>query len=200
MAQGKVKNFISEDDIELALLQHLQHLHGFDVLNCFTAKPDELNDGSHRQDKRDVILVDRLRDACIRLNPAVPDNIIDEQVLPKLMDRRIAMSPIKANRELDELIRNGVQVVFEDKNGVKQDEKIKLIDFPSFQSKGESFSVTKSKNHYIAVQQLWIKSSVQAPYAGYRRPDIILYVNGLPLVFVELKNSNVKLRSAYDDN
>lgn len=200
MAQGKVKNFISEDDIELALLQHLQHLHGFDVLNCFTAKPDELNDGSYRQDKRDVILVDRLRDACIRLNPAVPDNIIDEQVLPKLMDRRIAMSPIKANRELDELIRNGVPVAFEDENGVRQDEKVKLIDFPSFHGTSDSPSATKGKNHFLAVQQLWIKSSVQAPYAGYRRPDVILYVNGLPLVFVELKNSNVKLRSAYDDN
>ena len=39
-----------------------------------------------------------------------------------------------------------------------------------------------------------------AAKAGYRRPDILLYINGLPLVFIELKNSNVKLRTAYDDN
>ena len=36
--------------------------------------------------------------------------------------------------------------------------------------------------------------------AGFRRPDILLYINGLPLVFIELKNSNIKLRTAYDDN
>lgn len=46
------KNFISEDDIEQALLQRLQHLCGFDALNCYTAQPDELNDGSGRADKR----------------------------------------------------------------------------------------------------------------------------------------------------
>ena len=49
-------NFISEDDIEQALLQRLQHLCGYDALNCFTATPDDLNDGSGRSDKREVIL------------------------------------------------------------------------------------------------------------------------------------------------
>ena len=46
------KNFISEDDIEQALLQRLKHLCGFDALNCFTAQADDLNDGSGRADKR----------------------------------------------------------------------------------------------------------------------------------------------------
>ena len=66
-------NFISEDQIEQALLQRLQHLCGYDALNCFTAQPDDLNDGSGRGDKREVILIDRLRDAVQRLNPHVPD-------------------------------------------------------------------------------------------------------------------------------
>ena len=44
------KKFISEDDIEQALLQRLQHLCGFNVQNCFTAQPDDLNDGSGRAD------------------------------------------------------------------------------------------------------------------------------------------------------
>ena len=66
------KNFLSEDDIEQVLLQKLQHLNGFDVLDCYTAKPDELNDGSNRKDKRNVILADRLKVACLRLNPTIP--------------------------------------------------------------------------------------------------------------------------------
>ena len=65
-------NFISEDQIEQALLQRLQHLCGYDALNCFTAQPDDLNDGSGRGDKREVILIDRLRAAVQRLNPHVP--------------------------------------------------------------------------------------------------------------------------------
>lgn len=47
---------------------------------------------------------------------------------------------------------------------------------------------------------MWIKSVSQVPKASYRRPDVILYVNGLPLVFIELKNSNVRLRNAFEDN
>ena len=62
-------NFISEDQIERALVQKLQHLHGFDSLNCHTEDPEDLNDGSGRANKRDVILVDRVREAAIRLNP-----------------------------------------------------------------------------------------------------------------------------------
>ncbi|MFO1370306.1 MAG: type I restriction endonuclease subunit R [Marinagarivorans sp.] len=188
-----VANFIAEDDIEQAMLQKLQHLHGFDVLDCHTAKPEDVNDGSNRADKRDVILADRLRAACLRLNPQVPIEVIDSKVLPLITDRRSAMSPINANRELYGFIRDGVQVSYEDNNGVKQHECVRLIDFTAPNPKD-------ARNHYLAVQQLWIKATVQAPHAAYRRPDVILYVNGLPLVFIELKNSNVKLRSAYDDN
>lgn len=182
------KKFLSEDNIEQALLQKLQHLHGFDVLDCHTVKADDLNDGSRRKDKRDVVLADRLHQACVTLNPLIPVTTI-ESVVDKLMDRRAAMSAIAANRELDGLMREGVPVEFEDADGIKQHERVRLIDFDH-----------PVNNTYLAVSQLWIKASVQAPRAGYRRPDIILYVNGLPLVFIELKNSTVKLRSAYDDN
>jgi len=183
-----VKNFLSEDDIEQALLQNLQHLYGFDVLDCLTSSPDEINDGSRRSDKRDVVFADRLQAACEALNPGIPVATI-EQVVAKVTDRRNAMSVIAANRELDGLIREGVSVEFDDAAGIKQHEVVRLIDFDN-----------PANNKYLAVSQLWIQSSVQAPKAGYRRPDVILYINGLPLVFIELKNSNVKLRSAYDDN
>lgn len=187
------KNFISEDDIEQAILKRLQADFSFELLNCFTAKPDELKDGSLRSDKRDVILADRLLVACIKLNPSIPKDVIEQQVIPKLMDRRMAMSPIAANREVDGLIRDGVTVEFDQENSnrntEKRHERVRLIDFDD-----------ATNNKYLAVSQLWIKAIGQAPKASFRRPDVILYVNGLPLVFVELKNSNVKLRSAYDDN
>ncbi|UUZ69639.1 hypothetical protein LP416_09730 [Polaromonas sp. P2-4] len=63
-------NFISEDQIEQALLQRLQHVCGFDVLDCNTANPADLNDGSGRTDKREVLLPARLKAAALRLNPA----------------------------------------------------------------------------------------------------------------------------------
>lgn len=181
-------NFLSEDNIEQAMVQRLQHLYGYDVLDCYTADAADLNDGSGRADKREVILRDRLKTAAVRLNPDIPEAAIDD-ALEQVCDQRQAMATIVANRELDSLIRDGVRVEFKDSDGRNRKERVKLIDFEA-----------PENNHFLAVTQLWIQSTGAAAKAGYRRPDILLYINGLPLVFIELKNSNVKLRSAYDDN
>ena len=70
-------NFISEDQIERALLQKLQHLHGFDVLNCHTDDPEDLDDESGRASKSEVLLLDRVKEAAVRLNPGIPEAAID---------------------------------------------------------------------------------------------------------------------------
>ena len=176
-------NFISEDQIERALVQKLKHPHGFDSLDCHTQDPEDLNDGSGRADKRDVILVDRVREAATRLNSKIPAKAI-EDALEKLLDRRQAMSLVAANQEIYNLLRDGIPVEFDDTRGKKQQERVRLIDFNN-----------PDENLYLAVTQLWVKGE-----RGFRRPDVLLYVNGLPLVFIELKNSNVKLKNAHDDN
>lgn len=181
-------NFISEDDIEQAMVQRLQHLYGYDALMCFTNDPADLDDGSGRMDKREVILYDRLREAMVALNPDIPETAI-EDALKILRDKRQALSAVAANRELDGLIRDGVRVEFKDAKGRSRKERVRIIDFNE-----------PDANQFLAATQLWIQSTGIASKAGYRRPDILLYVNGLPLVFIELKNSNVKLKTAYDDN
>jgi len=183
-------NFISEDAIEQAIVQRLQHLYGYDVLDCHTTDPADLVDGSGRTDKRDVILQDRLKEAAAALNPDIPEPAIDD-ALRELCDRRQAMSSIAANRELDSLIRDGVRVEFRDEKGRNRKERVRVIDFNDPAS---------PHNRFHAVTQMWVQSTGAAAKAGYRRPDVLLYVNGLPLVFIELKNSNVKLRNAYSDN
>jgi len=184
-------NFLSEDDIEQAMVQRLQHLYGYDSLNCYTSDPADLEDGSGRSDKREVIFRDRLKVAAVTLNPEIPESAIDVAI-DQICDRRQAMATIAANRELDGLIRDGVRIEFkggDDENGRIRKERVKLIDFDQ-----------PDNNHFLVVTQLWIQSTGAAAKSGYRRPDILLYINGLPLVFIELKNSNVKLRTAYDDN
>jgi type I restriction enzyme R subunit len=176
-------NFISEDQIERALIQKLQHLHGFDSLDCYTEDPEDLNDDSGRTNKRDVILRDRVKEAAIRLNPNVPEKVVDE-ALEKLLDRRLAMSLVAANHDVYNLLRDGIPVEFDDAKGHKQQERVQVINFNR-----------TDENRYLTVTQLWVKGE-----RGFRRPDVLLYVNGLPLVFIELKNSNVKLKNAFDDN
>ena len=118
-------NYISEDNIEQAILQKLKNQHGFELLNCFTADPKEPNDKSNRKDKRDVVLSDRLKSACIRLNPQIPEETINK-VIEKVMDRRASMSSIAANRELDRMIRDGIPVEFISSDGEKQQETVKV--------------------------------------------------------------------------
>lgn len=176
-------NLITEDQIEQALVQKLQHLHGFDVLDCFTQNAEELNDGSNRANKRDVIFAERVHEALTRLNPHIPAAAL-QQALETLLNRRQSMTLIGANSEVYGLLRDGIPVEFDDVQGRRQQERVKLIDFNE-----------AANNGYLAVTQLWIKGE-----RGFRRPDVLLYINGIPLVFIELKNSNVKLKNAYDDN
>jgi len=176
-------NFISEDQIEQAILQRLQFVHGYDVENFHTENREDPNDGSNRTSKREVILHDRLRAAAQRLNPDLPETAIDA-ALKTLCDRRRAMPMVTANREVYDLIRDGVRVDFRDADGRNRIEQMRVIDFKDPQA-----------NEFLAVSQMWIQGEVR-----YRRPDILLYINGLPLVFIELKNSSVKLRNACDDN
>ena len=183
-------NFISEDQIEQALLQRLQHVCGFDVLGCYTSDPADLNDSSGRKDKRDVLLPQQLKAAAVRLNPHIPEPVVDA-ALAQLADRRQAMSLIAANREVDGLLRDGIPVVYDDAQGHKQHERLRLIDFGPQGAQNNAF---------LAVSQLWIKCTGVAALADYRRPDVLLYVNGIPLVFVEIKNSNVKLKTSYSNN
>ena len=176
-------SYISEDDIEVAIVKKLVNEHNFEPLNAFTTNPDDLNDGTNRTDKVEVVFHDRLKAAAVRLNPGIPETALD-QALAQLTERRYAMSPILANREIDRLIREGIQIEYQNETGRQETDRVRVIDFNN-----------ATQNDYLAVTQLWVRGE-----RYYQRPDVILYINGLPLIFIELKNSKVPVKNAYDDN
>lgn len=182
----RVPKFISEDDIEQAIVKKLVNDYGYQAINCYTENPDNLKDGSGRADKSEVVLHDKLKAAATRLNPEIPESAIDE-ALAKLTLSRGAMSTIASNRKIDTLIRDGIPVEYQSAAGRKEYGRVRVIDFNSDEG--------QDRNEYLVVTQLWVRGLIR-----YRRPDILLYVNGLPLVFIELKNSNVALKNAYEDN
>ena len=94
-------NFISEDDIERAILGRLSSF-GYETLDCHTADLDDPNNGSGRADGREVMLSARLRRAARRLNPHLPDTAV-ERALARVSDERAALSAVATNRELDAL-------------------------------------------------------------------------------------------------
>jgi type I restriction enzyme R subunit len=160
---------ITEDDVEKALLQWLDGLgwsvaHGPDI-----SPPGPRTPGTERDTYRDVVLRHRLRAAIDRLNPTIPPGARDDAL------RRV-LSPnvpglVNANRQLHRWLVDGVPVEFQ-KDGETRGGRVRLVDFGDV-----------AANDWLAVNQF----SVQSPKLT-RRPDVVLFVNGLPLVVVELKN------------
>jgi type I restriction enzyme, R subunit len=177
-------NYISEDQIEKTIIEEVfDKKLGYRILNCFTADVNSLDDKSNRTDKREVVFLDILKNKAYELNKDTPRLVIDK-ALDKLVALRTSMSPTLANQEVYNLIKDGVPERYENKQGKQENCLIKIIDFKNIDA-----------NDFLAVRQLWIKGDKYP-----RRPDVILYINGLPLVFIELKNSNIKIKNAYDDN
>ena len=160
---------ISEDDVEQALLQWLAGLGWATADGPDISPPDAKTPGTERASYRDVVLAERLGDAIARLNPHVPPGARDDAL------RRV-LSPnvpglVNANRQVHRWLVDGVPVEFQ-KDGETRGARVRLLDFADV-----------AANDWLAVNQF----SVQGPKLT-RRPDVVLFVNGLPLVVIELKN------------
>src|SRR5438067_2362156 len=125
---SRMPNFISEDSLEKALVQKLTTEFGWLALNCYTALREDQIDRSNRIDKSEVLLLDRLRDAALRLNPSLPASAIDS-ALEKLADHRTALSLTSANQKIDGLIREGIPVEYSNAQGRKEHGRVRVIDF-----------------------------------------------------------------------
>ncbi len=135
-----------------------------------------------REDRSKVVLVRHLYDAIEKLNPGLDGHLITEVVDELSRDRSI-MSDIAANEEVYKLLKDGVKV-----NSMDEESDdiitVKVIDWD-----------TPENNNFLLTSQLWITGEVET-----RRMDLVGFVNGLPLVFIELKTSHRKLINAYRDN
>ncbi|HPM29887.1 MAG TPA: type I restriction endonuclease subunit R [Chryseolinea sp.] len=170
-------NFISEDQIEKAIIEVFVNNLGYRHVNCIDT------DFTGRENESEVVIKSILRKKIELLNKELPSIAIDE-AMEQLCQTRLDRTEVVANKEIYNTIRNGAEVTINNKEGKQEKVFVKVIDFED-----------DSKNDYLVVSQLWLKGQVIR-----RRPDLIVYVNGLPLIFIELKNSNVAIRNAYEDN
>lgn len=160
---------ISEDAVEKAMLEWLAlqgwaTAHGPDI-----SPPDARTPGLERDSYREVVLAGRLREAIARLNPHIPPGARDDALRRVLSPNVPGM--VNANRQMHRWLVDGVPVEFQ-KDGETRGDRVRLLDFADV-----------AANDWLAVNQF----SVQGPKQT-RRPDVLLFVNGLPLVLFELKN------------
>jgi type I restriction enzyme, R subunit len=170
---------MTEDQLEQETLAWLK-----DVGYSYAYGPDMAHDGvaPERFNYSQVILIDRLRDAIVRLNPAVPA-AARADALSQVLDLGIT-ALLPANRHFHRMLVTGVPVQYQ-LNGDTRGDFVRLLDWSS-----------TSNNDWLAVNQFSIKGAKHT-----RRPDIILFVNGLPLVLMELKNPadvNADVWKAYE--
>jgi type I restriction enzyme R subunit len=137
-----------------------------------------------RETKGEVVLVSRLRGALERLNPALPPEAITAAV-DELTRDRSAMSLEAANREVYLLLKEGIKVSVQDKErGGQKTERVRVIDWEQ-----------PANNDFLLVSQFSVTGALYTC-----RPDLVGFVNGLPLVVIELKKPGVPARAAFDEN
>ncbi len=175
-------NYISEDDIEKACIDKLTSHNKFTAIHCYTKEKENLADNSGRNTKKEIILPIVLQDSLERLNPTIPRETLCK-ITEELRQTRCTLDLSHENYNNYQKIKNGITVEFE-KDGKKITTKVKLIDFQNVH-----------QNDFTVASQLWIEG-----IKYWRRPDLIVFINGLPLVFIELKNAKVTVKNAYDDN
>lgn len=179
-----MRSFISEDNIEQAICNRLSlPEYGWKRIECDArgeAQDEVLSTG--RANPSECILPDVFLAALKRLNPQVDEDVL-KSILQDFRKDYTATDMVDTNYKFYNHIRNGIKKPVR-KNGKEDFAIVRLIDFDH-----------PERNDFHCVNQMWIKGHYR-----YRRPDVLLFVNGLPVVFIELKNSTVKVEEAYNKN
>ncbi len=156
---------------------------GWKVVYAYNQEKLGENGTLGRKSYKEILLSRYFQQALRKLNPWINDNqIIEAQ---KTLESHLSTaSLLQINEEKYRLIRDGIPVTVKKSNGETETRTIKVIDFN-----------TPDDNDFLAVKEMKIHGDLYR-----RRTDIVGFVNGIPLLFIELKAANVEVQNAYDDN
>jgi type I restriction enzyme R subunit len=171
----------SEGTLEANTIALFEEL-GWQTADCYreTFGPTSL---LGRETSEQVVLERQLRAALPKLNPGITPMAIDLAVEELSKDRSV-LSPVRANQEIYKLLRDGVKVPIRRDDDQESVEIVRVVDWNEPRNNG-----------FFLASQFWISGDY-----GRKRADLIGFVNGLPLVFIELKASHKSLENAYKYN
>lgn len=156
---------------------------GWDVKFAYNTEVLGKNGSFGRESYKDILLTRYFYEALRKFNPWINENQIIEaqQVLENILS---TSSLLQVNEEKYFLIRDGIPVTVKKPNGQTKTKKAIVIDFKNPDS-----------NYFLAIKELKIHGDLYR-----RRTDIVGFINGIPLLFVELKKNTVDVQNAYEDN
>ncbi len=170
---------VNESVVEEAALSWLESL-GYVVKHGSEIAPGEPD--AERRDYGQVVLEDRLRKSLVALNPALPIEAVEDAF--RKLTRPEGPSLVTRNRAFHRMLVDGVTVEFRREDGSIGGAQVRVVDFDE-----------PENNDWLAVSQFTVSENRHV-----RRPDVALFINGLPLVLIELKNAaseNATIWSAY---
>ena len=178
----------SEDRlVQATFAEHLERVLGWDSVYAWNEETFGRGGTLGRADTKQVVLSRDLRAALKRLNPELPTTAIDDAIRA-LTVYDVSRSMVQHNRDFYRLLRGGVPVEYRDAHGRPRSARARVIDFDS----------TSGSNRFLAVRELKL-TGVRTPSYN-RRADLVCFVNGLPLVFIELKAVYRNIREGFDNN
>lgn len=136
-----------------------------------------------RPSDKEVVLTRYLGEALVKFNPNLPDAAYQDAIR-QITEAPVTQNTLQINHEQCELITNGILVQFRNDKGELEKKRLKIFDFD-----------TPENNHFLCVRELWIRGDIYR-----RRADIVGFVNGLPLMFMECKTIHKDIRHAYEQN
>lgn len=155
----------------------------WDMMTAYNQEVLGENGTFGRKSYHEVLLKRYVRQALRKLNPWMNDTQV-EQAISTLETRLSTASLMQVNEEKYRLIRDGIDIAVKNAKGEPDTRKAMLINF------GEP-----TENYFLAIKEMKIHGELYR-----RRTDIVGYVNGLPLLFIELKKNTVEVENAYNDN
>jgi len=177
----------SEDRlVQQTFADHLEKVLGWESVYAYNAETFGPQGMLGRASEREVVLVRDLRAAVAKLNPVLPAEA-REQAVEKITRIDFGRSLIQHNREFYGFIRGGVPVEWRDASGEAKHARAHVIDFRNIDN-----------NRFLAVRELKVQG-VRVPHYN-RRADLVCFVNGLPLVLIELKAVYLNIRAGFDNN
>ncbi len=169
--------------VQQTTADYLKQPLGWESIYAHNAEDFGPNSLLGRASDREVVLTRYLFAALRSLNPDLPAAAYDDAVR-QITATVASQTLVAANREQYDLLRDGVLVTFHNAKGDRMRQRLKVFDFE-----------TPENNHFLCVRELWVRGDLYR-----RRADIVGFVNGLPLLFVECKNIHRNLKAAFEQN
>ena len=173
--------------VQTTFAEHLEKVLGWESTYAWNDESFGADGTFGRTDSKEAVLIRDLRAALERLNPNLPGSAIDDAI-KALTTNDVSQSMLQLNRDFYRLVRNGVPVEYRDVKGGLNSVRAKVIDFYN----------APGSNRFLAVRELKL-TGIRTPNYN-RRADLVCFVNGLPLVFIELKAVYRNIREGFDKN